>query len=497
MLTGSNGILNQAIKAKENSRGAAVKEILELELANNNLIKQSGSGLLTTKEQLLDRLEKEGKLKEAEVTKLETTDVITIGQITIDFSAFFKKINLKSLGNLTYLDGYYCSNGSESLTIANNSNYNSLYFYADKNYDIYMDSEDLNECGYISICTIKNPSDINISGNNYVVNGKNPKRYRKSDNNMPSPENFLHIEKGDFVVFSKGSSTGEYNFYMIFDKTENNSNQCKVVYEVLSKVDANEKLKIFLPTKNGYIQYDFMHNVNSSINADNWRIDNAYHCDDNLNQLLRLTDAGEWECSVKLKGRNDFSGGIAHGDEVTNSITFIIDGQTIPANDITEMKDFNELVINEISKLYDPNDNTTEIANHVREYTINANGITINQSIEWLVNDTLELSYMAMFPIYKSVTNRIYTDLSPEVFEIINGKRMDFDGATKAVIYSDNEECYAKFEIIENPRNYIFMNDNGGALYNKLYSPACRSGDKCSINEVWRNTTKYKIDMGK
>lgn len=433
---------------------------------------------------------------------MEFQNTITIGGIIIDFSVLedevgFKRVNLENIGGFTYFFGYYAfaNTANNTLGFTQLSNYNSLYFYADKDYDIYISEDDLNNCEYISITTIENPSQIESNGANYFIKGENPIRYRKSDNNIPTSERPLHIKKGEFVAFSK-SINDQFVFYVSYDGIEKDFiKKSKVVYKKINESNSKEKISVYIPTNKGYVEYDFRHNVNITDNANSWEIFKVYHCDNELNQIKNITETGEWECAIKLSGRSDFSGGILHGDELMDSITFTIDGKDMQPNEINKLTNFEEIKIMEKSKLFDPKDSKTVIANHSRNYTINLEGIEIKQSLEWLVSETLDLSYMGMFPISKSVTNKIYTNLSDQRFEIVNG--MAFDGATKATIYSEEEQVYGEFEVIKSPRNYIFIQDNGGNLYNKLYLAVCNQGDKSSINDVWESIIKYKITIGK
>ena len=86
MLTGENGIITQAQSAKENTRGAEVKERVEMAASENEAMNYTGgTGTKKTKQDLIEELSQDGKLTSKEVEVLETTDIITIGDIEIDF----------------------------------------------------------------------------------------------------------------------------------------------------------------------------------------------------------------------------------------------------------------------------------------------------------------------------------------------------------------------------------------------------------------------------
>ena len=87
MLTGENGIVTQAQRAKEDSRGGEVKERVEMAANENRTIDYTNGNAedKITKQEMIEELSGEGKLTDEEVETLKTTNLITIGNIEIDF----------------------------------------------------------------------------------------------------------------------------------------------------------------------------------------------------------------------------------------------------------------------------------------------------------------------------------------------------------------------------------------------------------------------------
>ena len=87
MLTGENGIVTQAQRAKEDSRGGEVKERVEMAANENRTIEYTNGNPeeKTTKQEMIEELVGENKLTDEEVETLKTTNLITIGNIEIDF----------------------------------------------------------------------------------------------------------------------------------------------------------------------------------------------------------------------------------------------------------------------------------------------------------------------------------------------------------------------------------------------------------------------------
>ena len=91
-LMGDNGIIKRAGDAKETQRGAAVQDEVTLAIAENGMIDQlnsvnGGNEAKKGKTEVIADLVGKGYLHGDEATLLQTEDTITIGSITIDFSA--------------------------------------------------------------------------------------------------------------------------------------------------------------------------------------------------------------------------------------------------------------------------------------------------------------------------------------------------------------------------------------------------------------------------
>lgn len=257
---------------------------------------------------------------------------------------------------------------------------------------------------------------------------------------------------------------------------------------------ANGGLRIYIPTDNGYINYNIVHSISSDINCDIWRIGQAFACDDKFSNELSITTVGaEWDMALKLSGRDDFIGGYAHGDEKYTSLIMYIDGKQVDITSIKKLTSFTEITILESSIGYDPNDHTTQALNHRKEYIINSDGITLNQKVEWLNDYTISSSYMAMMPPLKSLTDTFYTDIdyTPKV---ANDNYGSYPGATKAVVYG--ADFWFMMSILKYPNlkggNTFLLTDNSSGTYNKMYFVIC-NGANVSLGDIWETSTFYQI----
>ena len=96
LLSGENGILNQAVNSAENTRGAEVKEAVEMAASENKLLDYTNeSGNRKTKQDMIDELSANGKLTEDEIEILNEENVIVIGDIEIDFGILEDSSNVE------------------------------------------------------------------------------------------------------------------------------------------------------------------------------------------------------------------------------------------------------------------------------------------------------------------------------------------------------------------------------------------------------------------
>ena len=86
-LSGENGILRQASKAKEETRAGAVEEAKDLWKINKNIDNQTEDVTAQTLDELLADLEKQGLLTAEEVATVKETGKVTIGERTIEFES--------------------------------------------------------------------------------------------------------------------------------------------------------------------------------------------------------------------------------------------------------------------------------------------------------------------------------------------------------------------------------------------------------------------------
>ena len=260
--------------------------------------------------------------------------------------------------------------------------------------------------------------------------------------------------------------------------------------------NSTERLNISIPRKitNEKTMYQMGHCVSAESNADVWRMMFMYRVNYN-NTLRKLTMTGEWECALHLDGRDDFSGGIVHGDEVDVDVKVFVDGTL---TNITAVNAYcHELKIVKKSNLYDPSDHSTVIAEHGTEYIYSVDGLKIKQSIKWKVDATLTNCYLAMLPIIKTYSTHRYDDTSFDIAENNQtGFSVTIQNATSVTEFDSTYDTFTEMSKEHYPTGLTggdcaLISDNGGLGYNKVYFPVCSSAS-VDAGDLWQATTVYR-----
>jgi hypothetical protein len=261
-----------------------------------------------------------------------------------------------------------------------------------------------------------------------------------------------------------------------------------------------EALKLYIPTCGGYINYNIAHSVMKSTKCDTWRLSVVYYCDGDFAPIKPLTRSGaEWEMALKIKGRPDFIGGYAHGDEVFEKIAVKIDGSEIELENLCELTAFKELSFEVWSRGFDPVDSKTEALLHYKKITVSGDGVKVEQRVEWLNDYELTNSYMAMMPPFKEFTDHYYTNADQRKRPIVPGEVITNTGDINSLCLCGSsgftfEMKAVKYLTDKDGKNTFLVTDNGGVPYNKMYfylnhNGAVRSG------EVWETETEYTVKL--
>lgn len=300
----------------------------------------------------------------------------------------------------------------------------------------------------------------------------------------------IQIEKGDTATdFTKPS------FITAIDTIARSSASEPNIIVPFIQTALDSGFKIYTRIRERYICYTFLRQIVNAINCDSWRIDAINAVDGELKNPIQLTTSGELECAIMLQGRSDYIGGRAHGDEVTTSIKFIIDGQVVDPANIVQAVNFNTLKVLSVSNLYDPDDSVTNVAEHGKEYTFNENGLKLTQYLNWKTAETIDQLYLSMLLGAKTATNNGYTNktFTPFVLASNYGYYDDIDFIAE---YSTTDPIFMSMSAEEYPcpaghnKPQLRLTDNNSD-YNKAYFVGYSGA--VSVGERMDSVTKFEF----
>lgn len=290
-------------------------------------------------------------------------------------------------------------------------------------------------------------------------------------------------------------------------------------YTQLSKAgEDREKLQVYIPCQVGYCEVEFRHSASDEANYDVWRIDSMTAVDDQLIKRYSITNTGEFEAAIRLQDRDDFSGGSNHGDEIVTSVSCYIDDTSVQISALSELTAFSEMRIVRRSTLYDPTDHNTPIADHTVEYVFDLEGVTVDQSVKWLVSETCHTSYLAMFPVLRttkdSAGNKVVVseyyedDASQETYSIIEAGKSEYpqtwkQGVKKITLSSRSLGLETTLEMLECTQvpGAGYSQCSPASQYNKLYFSITGFGSgadyQVTEGEAWETVTRYRVSITK
>ena len=263
-----------------------------------------------------------------------------------------------------------------------------------------------------------------------------------------------------------------------------------------------------------YIQYPFKHIKSESMNADLYRIYYAYAVertgDTSFTKTFSapLLNMGELEFAVRelVDGvaAEDFIGGF-HGDENLTSVSLMVDGTEINLNSTGFYKGSTVKFVQDstLNKCGQPE---AIAANHTKSYTIDKDGVKLDQTVDWVDSIILDECYPCMFPVYRTDGATQVTDF---VTYQLNGQEVIYDTRDNqtyymtptadifaATIYSASNGYSATVKYIpgEGLDDHRFSFQVRPVGDTKVYFRS-NKGKTTAKGEHWEWTNLYKLDL--
>ena len=269
-------------------------------------------------------------------------------------------------------------------------------------------------------------------------------------------------------------------------------------------------MDIYLPRESGWLQIRMNLADSPETNAWGWRLHMMYACDDRLCQRFPVTNVGEYEAAIRLRGRPDFMGMGAHGSERMTDFQICVDGAECAPENLAALTDWNTVRIRRGSRFYDPGDEVTHVANHYVVYDFDLSGLTVTQEVDWLVEDICVQSYMMMFPVRRDYEGLQITDTYRD-----DGDAGEYDvsqpgfsgypdgwlpGIKKMTLSSAKSGITAAMESLEAPElaGGGYRHCWNAPAYNKLYFTVCGGEgleQTVAPGDRWHTKHRYEVTI--
>ena len=302
----------------------------------------------------------------------------------------------------------------------------------------------------------------------------------------------------DYYLYPKGlalpSASSESNdFNQLNIKSTANS---MGIYKKGTKKESNKWLRM---------GFDYFKDLPT--NADGWGITtvDAVSMDGlgNFSTIFPVTIGGEWEMAIMIDTAPDFIGLRQHGSEIMTSIKFYRDGISF----IPKTEEFycNELKVIQKTKMFDPTNETSHVANHIKEYIWTTENLTLNHKIEWLSSHNIGNSYLTMMPVTRGndavtsvqVTDTYYDNNTYDEWDVSNSGFKTYPNlrevkGSKIYLYGKDSGVSVSAESVRNKptgRSFVQNTPNG---YNKIYffmtETSVSAGDVTTGTSVYEYT---------
>ena len=209
-----------------------------------------------------------------------------------------------------------------------------------------------------------------------------------------------------------------------------------------------------------------------------------------------IVHGGAWDVAIREANTSDGVGGIAHGDEVQNFFKVKTNGSLSEVP--TTLTHYESVEFVAGSNLYRDSQtfpDNQKLATHFKSFKFTGDGLTMESSVKFLRDATLNYMYLGMCPINKQFTDKAYSDVdsvennltapAPIHTEKQNVNIISVYGPTSSV---DVEVLARDTDLTENTRIEEVS-------YNKIYFDLADNNEVAKEGNIYRLKTKFEISL--
>lgn len=228
-----------------------------------------------------------------------------------------------------------------------------------------------------------------------------------------------------------------------------------------------------------------------------------------IRSLIHDNNITTMDLMIRESSEMDYMGGINHGDEVTEYVSISVDSVPINTADIG-FYEANEIRMTQRNKLYRDTVYTDGVLEHlatVGKEHIFGHGVdyTLKNTVTWHEPVSVVESYLGSMAFYRTDENDngpVWTDAINDISHMpydlttIGGSMLSEQNVEEVRVYGNDVSCTVSINRFENKDGNGVRISNFGQAYSKLYASYVPRGYETTIDEVWKQSTKFNFELG-
>lgn len=364
------------------------------------------------------------------------------------------------------------------------------------------------------VITYNDPLDI-IEKENYIT------MISKSPN--PTGEIVsVTFEKGfSFLNLSETESGTSFGLiidpskYVYKNESENEEIDCNIFMD--KKVD---RFTIYTEKSNGnYLGIEIRHQKkgiesNASSNFDLWLVRTIKEFSKSgekftaIRSIIDDSTPTTMDLMIKESDDMDYMGGINHGDEVNKYTLLLVDGQPVNLNSVG-FYNAKEIKLVQRNNLYRDSVYTEGVLEHLatvgKEHIFNRAGYTLHNTVNWHESINIVQAFLGSLSLYRTdekgngpLWHTVISDITytPYNLKTVGGQMPSAENVDKMILIGEKISCVVTADRLDRISGNQTWVANFADQNSKLYFSYVPNGYTTSVDEIWKQDTNFKFELG-
>lgn len=281
-----------------------------------------------------------------------------------------------------------------------------------------------------------------------------------------------------------------------------------------------DRFTIYTLKSNGnYVGIEIRHQSkgienNASSNFDLWlvrTIKEYSRAGNNFNPVRSIIDDSTpttMDLMIKESNDMDYMGGINHGDEINDFAMLLVDGKPIDLS-AAGFYEAKEVRLIQRNKLYRDTVYTDGVLEHLgtvgKEHVFNyEDGYTLHNRVTWHESINIIQAFLGSLSMYRKdekgnspLWHTAINDITHTPYDLktIGGQMPSAENVERVILTGEKLSCIVEVDRLDNiPGNPTWV-ANFAEHNSKLYFSYVPSGYTTSVDEVWKQSTKFNFEL--